>query len=104
MKTRNLAAAAILLATPAPAQTLLPAAADTPPAVARVRAPPQALSVHNTVEFSPGATIDFSDMTQHQPGPLRGYIYVRMQGELVLVPVYRPMDDGTIWRLPPAQH
>lgn len=37
-------------------------------------------------------------MTHQQPGPLRGYIWVWIQGELVVVSVYRPQSDSTIWR------
>lgn len=73
---------------------------ETP--AAHLRAPPAALAMPYVIEFGPGATIDFADMTQQSPGPLRGYVYVRMQGELVVVPVYYPTSDGTIWRKSPA--
>lgn len=55
-----------------------------------------------TLEMQPGTTIDFADLTQREVGPLRGYVYIRIQGELVVMPVYRPTPDGTLWRVAPV--
>lgn len=66
-----------------------------------LRPPADALAVYQTIEFQPGATIDFADYTQREVGPLRGYVFVKVQGELVAVPFYHPVpDDGTMWRAP----
>lgn len=91
--TRSLLLALALFALPALAQ-------DTRP-TARVQIPRGVLPMPYTIEFEPGATIDFADITQLQPGPLRGYVFVRFQGELVVMPVYQPTQDGTIWRAEP---
>ena len=61
---------------------------ETP--VAHLRAPPASVAMPYVIEFNRRTTMDFADMTQQAPGPLRGYVYVRMQGELVIIPVYRP--------------
>lgn len=88
MTTKTLLAAALFaLAASANAQHLRP--------------PPDALRVYQTLELQPGATIDFADVTQQAPGPLRGYVFVRFQGELVVIPVYQPTPDGTVWRTAP---
>jgi hypothetical protein len=92
-KTTNILAALLLSFSAAVA------AADAP--VAHIRVPATALPMPYVIEFEQGATIDFADFTQHQPGPLRGYVYVRLQGELVVIPVYHPVADGTMWRIEP---
>jgi hypothetical protein len=46
------------------------------------------------LEFAHGATVDFADVSLVEPGQLRGYVYVRMQGELVVIPVYRPSSGA----------
>jgi hypothetical protein len=65
--------------------------------------PPPAVGVPVPVvlEFGHGATVDFADFKQGAAGPLRGYIYVRVQGELVVIPYYQPTQDGTMWRFNP---
>ena len=40
-----------------------------------------------TIEFGEGATIDFADYARHA-GRLRGFVYVRVQGERMLMPVF----------------
>ena len=41
------------------------------------------------IELQPGVTVDFADTTgRMNPGPLKGYIYVKVQGEYVLIPYY----------------
>lgn len=77
--------------------------AETTAPIAHLRPPSTALPVPYVLEFEHGATVDFADVTQQEPGPLRGYVYVRYQGELVLIPVYRPTPDGTIWRVQPKR-
>jgi len=42
----------------------------------------------DVLAFDHGSTIDFADYTLAQPGPLRGYVYVKVQGEWFLMPYY----------------
>lgn len=74
---------------------------ETSPSTVSLRPPVGALAVSYTVEFQPGATIDFADATQAKPGPLRGHVWVKLQGEYVLIPVYRPDTRGNIPEPPP---
>jgi hypothetical protein len=42
--------------------------------------------------FARGTTVDFADLTE-RVGRLRGFVYVRVQGELLLMPVYTLKGD-----------
>lgn len=61
-----------------------------------VTAPPTIL--RGDVEFVRGATVDFADVTQ-RVGRIRGFVYVRVQGELLLMPVYTLPGDERVFRI-----
>lgn len=61
-----------------------------------VTAPPTILQ--GDIEFVHGATVDFADVTQ-RVGRIRGFVYVRVGGELLLMPVYTLQGDPRVFRI-----
>lgn len=47
------------------------------------------LQTQDAIVFEHGATIDFGSFTMSPPGPLRGYVHVKVQGEWYLMPYYQ---------------
>jgi len=50
-----------------------------------------------TIAFGANTTVDFADVTAHA-GNCRGYVYVRVRGELMVMPVYTLGSDPREWR------
>ena len=48
----------------------------------------------DSLAFEHGVTIDFADYTVVEPGPLHGYVYIRVQGRWFLMPYYALRAQG----------
>ena len=55
------------------------------------------LESDGSIVLDGNATIDFKQM-QRSHGPLRGYVRIRVNGEDLVMPVFQPTEDGSIWR------
>jgi hypothetical protein len=60
--------------------------------------PAESVLLEGNVEFVQGATVDFHDLSENV-GRLRGFVYVRVQGELLLMPVYTLKGDPRMFRI-----